>query len=364
MTLQFSDIDDAVLLTQQELVKRGAFVDLQTDLSDHVAVREVWKNRQRKFEGGNPWEFEIQTDHNHSARAVGLYETDGGAINDTMAKGTVQPRHINAFYEYDQREPDFQRGGVSIVDLVQTRYTAMMVSLYEYLEAVLWGKPSDSSDTKTPYGIGYWVTQSNTSGFNGPDPVGFTGTGKAGILAATYPKRWQNWTGQYTDVSKEDLLRKMCYMALDINFRSPVTHSTPELGNMKNGIYTNRNTYILLKELLEQQNMSLGGDLDSYEGKVRFQSSPVTYVPYLNGACAVGTTWNGSVDPTVSNSNNPVFMLDWKWLACGVLEGWENQLTKPYMVPGRHLVRRVDLDCTLQMVCTNLRRQGVLTTGA
>jgi hypothetical protein len=39
MTLQFADIDDCVLLTQQELVKRGSFVDLQTDLNAWVSVK-------------------------------------------------------------------------------------------------------------------------------------------------------------------------------------------------------------------------------------------------------------------------------------------------------------------------------------
>ncbi|MFH1685593.1 MAG: hypothetical protein ABH983_04775, partial [Candidatus Micrarchaeota archaeon] len=84
MTLQYADIDDAVLLTQQNLIKRGAFTDLQTDLADHVAVREMWKNRQKKFNGGDDWEFECQMDHNHSARTVGMYETDGSSVADTM----------------------------------------------------------------------------------------------------------------------------------------------------------------------------------------------------------------------------------------------------------------------------------------
>jgi hypothetical protein len=34
MTLQYGDIADAALLTQQLLIKRGAFVDMQTDLTD------------------------------------------------------------------------------------------------------------------------------------------------------------------------------------------------------------------------------------------------------------------------------------------------------------------------------------------
>jgi hypothetical protein len=74
-----------------------------------------------------------------------------------------------------------------------------------------------------------------------------------------------------------------------------------------------------------------------------FKSSPVIYAPYLD-----------------NDTENPVYMLDWKWLAIGVMPGWENNMTKPYMVPNKHLVRRVDLDATLQMICTNLRRQAVL----
>ncbi|KKK67907.1 hypothetical protein LCGC14_2949370, partial [marine sediment metagenome] len=70
--LQFSDIDDAVISTQANFVKKGAFTDLQTDLQRHVLVRELWKGRYKNaFVGGDPWEFEAQVDHNYSAKAVG-----------------------------------------------------------------------------------------------------------------------------------------------------------------------------------------------------------------------------------------------------------------------------------------------------
>ena len=149
MSLTYSDIDDAVLLTQNSFIKRGAFVDMQTDLADHVAVREMWKSRKKTFTGGENWEFEVQMDHNHSARKVGLYETDGSALTDTMVKGEVDPRHVNAHYIYDLREKDFQRGGTSIVDLIKTRIVGMHVSLFELMEEILWGKPDDSGDKKT-----------------------------------------------------------------------------------------------------------------------------------------------------------------------------------------------------------------------
>jgi hypothetical protein len=126
-------------------------------------------------------------------------------------------------------------------------------------------------------------------------------------------------------------------------FRSPVSHAQPELGSMKNGIYTNDDVIGLMEELLEDQNMNLGNDLASKDGRTLFKGTPVTYAPKLD-----------------DDTQDPVYMLDWKWLAVGVLAGWENQLTKPYMVPDKHLVRRVDLDCTMQMICTNLRRQAVI----
>lgn len=342
MTLQFSDIDDAVALTQQQFINRGSFVDMQTDLTDHIAVREMWQARKKTFSGGEDWQFDIQMDHNHSAKTVGLFETDSSALTDTMVKGRVEVRHVNAHYVYDLHEPAFQRGGTQIVDLVMTRYVGMMVSLFELLEELLWSKPADSSDNKSPYGIAFWVTKNATEGFNGGNPAGFS-AGRAGISTATYP-RWANWTAQYQQVTKEDLVRKMRRAHRMSKFRSPVSHSHPDLGAMKNGIYTNDAVIGLLEEVCEDQNMDLGNDLDSKGGRVTFKSTPLTYAPKLD-----------------DDTSDPVYMLDWKTLAIGVLAGWENNVTKPYMVPNKHNVRRVDLDASMNMICTDLRRQAVIS---
>lgn len=342
MGLNFNQIDDAVLLTQNKMIQRGAFIDMQTDVTDHVAVREMWKGRQKRFEGGTNWEFQVQMDHNHSARTVGLFEQDGGSLTDTMVKGEVPVRHVNAHYLYDQREKAFQRGGTAIVDLIKTRYTGMMVSLFELMEELMWGKPADSSDDKTPFGIAYWVTKSATTGFHGGNPAGFA-DGRAGISSVTYP-RFANYTAQYAAVSKEDLLRKMREAHRRTQFRSPVSHATPDLGGMSNGIYTNNDVVGLLEEILEAQNMNLGNDLASKDGKTLFKSTPVQYAPYLD-----------------NDSTDPIYMLDWKWMAVGVMAGWENNLSAPYMVAGKHLVRRVDLDASLNVVCTDPRRQTVIS---
>jgi hypothetical protein len=258
-----------------------------------------------------------------------------------MVKGEIPVRHVNAHYIYDLREKAFQRGGTAIVDLVQTKYTGMMVAFYELLEEIMWGKPADSSDIKTPYGIAYWVTRSATEGFNGGNPTGFT-LGRAGISTVTYP-RYANWTAKYAAITKQDLVRKMRHASRNIRFRSPVSHATPKLGGMANGIYTNDTVIGLLEEMLEAQNMNLGNDVASKDGKILFKGSPVQYAPYLDNDTA-----------------DPIYMLDWEWMVPGALEGWENNLTAPYMVPGKHNVRRVDLDASLNINCTDPRRQCVI----
>jgi hypothetical protein len=341
MGLQYGDIDDAVILTQNNYVKKGGFVDMQTDLTNHIGVREIWGQRKKVFDGGENWEFQIQMDHNHSARTVGLYETDGSSLNDTMVMGEVAARHVNAHYIYDQREKAFQRGAHAIVDLVKTRYVAMMVSWYELLEEILWGKPVDSSDVKTPFGVAYWVTKSVTEGFNGGNPTGFT-AGRAGVDSGTHT-RFKNWTAQYAAVSKDDLVRKMRKAHRNIMFKSPVDHAKPDMG-MGNGIYVNDSVIGLLEEILETQNMNLGNDLASKDGKTMFKGTPLTYAPKLD-----------------DDSTNPVYMLDWKSMQCGVMSGWEKNLSDPQPVPGKHLVRRVDLDASLNIICTNVRNQAVLS---
>lgn len=127
------------------------------------------------------------------------------------------------------------------------------------------------------------------------------------------------------------------------NFRSPLSHAVPNLGAMQNGIYTNSDVIGLLEEVLETQNMNLGNDIASKDGRTLFKGTPITYAPKLD-----------------SDTSDPVYMLDWKTLAVGVMAGWENNLTKPYQVADMHNVRRVDLDCSTNMICTDLRQQAVI----
>lgn len=342
MTTQFQDIADLVLATHSSMIKRGAFTDLQTDLTEHVAVNEMWKNKSRKFPSGDEYEFFLQIDHNHTAKQVGLFETDTSIVSDSLISGKVPQRHTNAHYLFDLREKAMQGGDAAkMVDVVESRYMGMMSSFYEHLEEQCWGTPASSADNETIMGISFWLQRAATEGFNGVDPTGFA-EGRAGISSATYP-RWANNTGQYVEISKADLLTKMRNAQRKTAFRSPLSHANPTISDMGNGIYTNIDVINTLEELLEAQNMNLGNDLASKMGMTTFKSTPVQYVPYLD-----------------ADTGDPVYMIDWKYMGMVTLEGWENNQTAPYKVANMHNVMRVDLDATMNMVCTDLRRQTVL----
>ncbi len=338
-------IDDLVNFTFQRLVKKGAFVDMQTDISDFVGVRELYAKHQKVFDGGIDWEFDVQMDHNKTASFRQLYEQDtlSDETSDHLVKGRVSPRFLGANYVYDILEPVFQRGELAIVDFVKSKYVGMMTDVWETMEQAIWGSPESSTDTKTPYGIGFWVQKGATEGFTGGNPSGFT-TGRAGISSEQHP-RWKNYSAPYQAVTLDDLAEKMTRAHRKTRFRSPVTHAVPDLSNMANGIYTNDSVVSQLEFLLAQNNMNIGND---FAGKQSlFKSTPITYVPYLD-----------------DDSSDPVYMIDWKWMAMGLLAGWKEHLSAPTPVPNKHTVRAVYLDSGFNVICTDLRRQSVFYKAA
>jgi hypothetical protein len=169
------------------------------------------------------------------------------------------------------------------------------------------------------------------------DPTGYESLGRAKILSSAQP-RWRSYFADYTSVSPEDLIRKIDTAMMVTQFKSVVDHAQPDLGSAKTGVYANKDTCLFLKELLQTRNMNNGNDLIG--NMPTLKGSMVTYVPKLD-----------------TDAQDPIYVLDWRWMAIGVLAGWENNLSAPYMVPDKHTTRRVDLDATLELVCTNLRKQ-------
>lgn len=356
------DIDDLVKSTQELLVKKGALTNLMSDLTQYVGLNELYKKHQKVFSGGLDWRFDAIMDHNHTARHVKLYQNDTNAHVDAIVTGKVSPRFTDASYVYDLREPALQHGdAVQIYNFVNNKLMQMKQSVADLLEADIWGTPIYSSDDTTPYGIPFWVQKgvdatvaaAGLGGFLGVDPVmaesatvSTTSTvPRAGIASATYA-RWKNWTARYTAITKDDLIKKMRYAFLKTDFKSPISMAEPTVGS-GSGIYVGSDTIMEMESILEAQNMNLGNDLASKDGKCTFKGKVVTHVPKLD-----------------EDTTDPVYFLDWNTLAVGMLAGWTEHLSAPIPVPNQHNARQVFMDGGWNMICTNLRKQGVICKSA
>ena len=354
-------IDDFVKATMELMIKKGTFTNLLSDLNDYVAVRELM-GRHKKLYEGEEWTFNVAVAANNTgngtAKFTKLFDTDTSARVDALLKGKVVPKFVTASYSYDLREKALNSGSaVQRIDFIKEQMTLMYQSFYDLMERAFWGARAHKADDVTPDGIAYWITRQSNSdaasrangGFDGKDPSMATSSSvstptteaRAGISSASYA-RWANWAAQYADVSKDDLVKKMRLATRKTNFKSPLNVSEPKLGSGR-GIYTTTDVVVAMEEILEAQNMNLGNDLASKDGKTLFKGNPVYNVPQLD-----------------SDTQAPVYMLDWSTLGMGVLSGWDKRVSAPKEDADRHNVRNVFLDASMAFVCTNLRNQAVI----
>ncbi len=360
-------IDDLVAASQEKWIARNKATNLLSDLTRYVAAAELFAKHKKTFEGGLDWCFNVMvaSDNtgNGTAKFVKLFEEDALNRKDVIVKGKVSPCFLQAGYYYDLREPQLNSGtDVQLVRFVWEQMELMYQSFFDKIETTFWGSPTYKADLSTiPAGIGYWLQrQANGSGthgagthpnggFDGMDPVLPNSSSdsttaacpRAGIASSTYA-RWANWAAQYAAVTKADLIKKMRFAVRDTDFKSPLHISEPKLGTGR-AIYCNKATISEMEDILEAQNMNLGNDLASKDGKTIFKGNPVEYVPYLNG-----------------DATDPVYMIDWGTMCLGVLAGWDKKVSAPETVSGQHNTRRVFMDASLNFVCTNLRNQAVL----
>lgn len=341
------EIDDFVQATMDMMIKKGTFTNLLSDLNDYVAVRELM-GRHKKLYQGEDWTFDIaiseNNDGNGTAAFTKLYDTDSSKTVDVLKRGKVSPRFLTANFSYDLREKVLNSGSmVQRIDFIKEKGTLMYQSYFNLCESAFWGSPSGADDELTPYGIKFWLlpaTKAGTGSFEAVNPA--AGWFRAGVDSATY-KRWSNWSAQYAEVTPADLIKKMRYASRKTNFKSPLKVGEPTIGKGR-GVYANTDTVVAMEEILEAQNMNLGNDLASKDGKTLFKSNPVVNVPYLD-----------------TDATAPVYMIDWSTLGMGVLAGWDKHVSAPQPVANKHNVRAVFLDASMNFVCTNLRNQAVIS---
>lgn len=344
MSVVQADLIPDIIVAGLKDLGRGKIVDLTSDTQEHVAWNMMMrKDRVKPYTTGYGIQWTLMTDHNNSARAVGLYSTDNVNAPSVLTQATIPWRHVEASYCIDYHEIDMNQGASQIVDLLKTRRYGAMVSMAEFFEDRFWRLPA-ADDTRNIYGIPYWIVKNATEGFNGGAPSGYTTV--AGLNPSTLT-RWKNYTGQYADIDNTDLIpmwERACDKTL---FKAPVNRG---IGTFNTGdkfmFATNYTVYQGTKQLLRSQNDDLGMDLDPFDQSPVFRGVKVQWVPQLD-----------------ADTTDPVYGINFGEFKAAILKPWWMKEAVIPRLPGQHNVTGVFIDSSVNPICFNRRRQFVLATG-
>lgn len=343
--LQATNIADLVAATLRELGELR-FTQIAQGLNRYIVMSRLMKKGKVQFYGaGYGLQWDVMTDDNGSAQFIGLYATDQVSVNNVLTQGNADWRHITWNWGIDRREIAMNNSPRRIVELVKTRRIASFLSAVKKFEAAAWTCPA-STDSVSPYGIPYWIVKSNTQGFYGTTPIigGYTTVG--GIVPTAYQAsngyRWANWTDQYTNITKDDLISRWGRAADFTTFEAPIESPTFSTGDdpMYATTYT---VYQQCKFLLESQNEDIGYDLDAMDGRPVFRRVPITWVPQLD-----------------ADTTDPVYGINWgEFHTAGLKQEWLRETLIPVQ-SNQHTVSSTHTDCTFQWVTRDRRRHFVI----
>jgi len=340
--LDVSQLSGLVTLTLEKYGK-GKVTDIAANIQDYVCMSKLLPKYKESLDGGKSFKFNLATAYGDNARHTGLFAVDNVDVTDAVIQGEVPWRFTEVAYSYDLREEAINDAREErIVNHIVLRREEEMGGLAELMEETFWGKPTSSADVTTPFGIDYWVVTNATTGFNGGNPSGFT-SGAAGIDQGTYGN-WANYTAQYTNVTKADLIDKMKTAKRKIQFKSPMKHPSYDTSGTSDNyqLYTSESVCKGFENIGEAQNENLGKDVDSMFGMITFQQSPVVYVPYLDD----------------NDANDKVYMINWNVMDIMVLKDW--YLKRDVVTSGsQHNVVKVFEDLVWNTCCKDRRKQAV-----
>ena len=362
-TLQADNDLDLFTVTLRDLGEYK-WTDDVSALQEHIFLSRILKKEKVGFHAGTGLQFNVQINPSGAARMVGLGAPDIVNIVDLMTTGNIPWRRLTTNYGVIGQEIAMNREPRKIVDLVKERRAGCFISAAELLETQCWSLPGGTNDSTNLFGLPYWIVPSTTQGFNGTNPFGYS-AGAANISSSQFPN-WANYTDKYVDFTKLDLIRAWRRAAYFTNFMSPVNADVPtyNTGN-KYGYFT---TYLVLQrceEAAEKQNDNLGNDIASKDGQAVFRRNPIVWVPKLeslSGLGMAGTFSNSTYASSGGQAVNMVYGINFGVLQPVFLEGWYMRETGPFPLNGiQHTVYAVHVDCDLNIICRDRRRQFILT---
>jgi len=345
MSLTVSQMDDLIQGTLEHM-DRPNFQMIATDLTEYVVMPDMFHRDVARIESGKTVKEQIMVSHKESAQNTGLYHEDTFVMEDNLQDMETEWRFTTDNYIFDHNEIAINGGAAQIVPMLQKKRLNMLLSLTVKLETNFFGKPANSSDLTTPWGLQYWLKPPEASaalGFSGGDITGFA-AGPGGLSSNTYTK-WKNYNGRYATFDDDGLVAALKKTARNTSFKAPVRVKGQMDEKITRRIWTGEGVIEAIDLLAQSKNDNLGTDLNTFGDKgVTFKRTPFTYVPQID----------------VDFSDDDIFMIDTNTMYIVILADGNMKESKPMEVKGRHNVRAVHMDFAWNLHCKNRRNQAWL----
>jgi len=339
MALTDQNIADMITTTLHDL-GRGRFWQIAQELSEYYVLPRLLRKGNVKIKSNG---IGVKETLMHStggqSRWVGLNEEDSYNWQDILTSLTVVWVRLTDNMSWERRMLLENRGEARINNVIKPQRVAIWLRMATALEDGFFAAP-DATDTKKPWGLKYWLVKNATTGFNGGLPSGFSTVG--GVNITTYPT-FKNYTFQYTDVSKSDVIKKLRTAHRKTNWRSP--YKTSEMRSefgARRQLFMNENTISGFEDVGEAQNENLGRDVAPFDDMISFKRHPLVYIPFLD-----------------SDTSNPIYMTDLDTIYPIVLKGDYLRETDARLAPNQHNTFISDMDLSINFVCANRRANAV-----
>ena len=343
-TLTATDIADLVAGTLDDLGPLK-FQQIAQNLQYYEVFSKWFKKDKVAFDSGIGIQKTLMNKlDSTSSKHVGLLDTDQVNIPDVIDQLTVPWRHAQTSWSLIYQTDILMNRGKSLVfNVIKPRRAAALLGLVEELEDKAWGAAPGVNDKLLPYSIQYWVVENSSTGFNGGAPTGHTTV--AGVSLTDSPT-FKNYTADYTNVTKSDLIKKLRTAHRKIRFVSPVTVDDYRgaVGD-RYRLYVNETTISNFEDVGESQNENLGRDVASMDGTITFRKHPIIWVPKLD-----------------ARTDDPVYLIDHSTFYPVCLKGDYLRESEATKAPNQHNVYQVFVDLTYNYVCVDRRRNAVLST--
>jgi len=308
-------------------------------------------------DSGKSFERRIILDGAGNAKLYDLYEAMTFNQADTVSLITAQWARAGVVWGIERREVLENSSGSKIYDILKTKRIPAMLDMADLLEAKLLGCPADTSDTKTPMGLQYWIPKITSAGagfYGGVPTSSFSNVG--GIIPATSgsntssitggKERWRTYmaggTGYYTGVIDNTAVDTLDKAYRKVGFRAPkMLKDSPGVPTGKRKILVNTDTAIAMDRRARQQNDNVGFDLVA--GSAVFKGIAPEVVVGL--------------DPDTSN---PIYLASMNHLKVFALKG--DNMREGESMNSRELpdVFTTPVTCSFQMICLNRQRQACI----